>query len=209
MPAPLAVGTFLIASPHLDHLGDYDSGDPHFNRTVVLLLQHQPDEGTVGVVINRPLGEKIKLYTSEALQQLTEGLQIIRGNPIEPASMFFQGGPVQRSALIFLHQLDGLIEDGTEICDGVFAGGDLEAVGAHATVANAEKPILRFYLGFASWEVGQLENEIAQRDSWILCPGSADLIFSTEPEMIWQRALYSLGDKYRSMSFIPEGLQKN
>jgi len=209
MPASLAAGTFLIASPHLDNLGTDDHGDPHFNRTVVLLLQHQPDEGTIGVVINRPLGEEIKLYTNEALKRLTDGIQSIQEISAEPASLFFQGGPVQRSALIFLHQLDDFIEDSTEICDGIFAGGDLESVGAHAAIANAEKPILRFYLGFASWGVGQLEDEILQRNSWILCPGSADLVFSTEPETIWQRALHALGDKYRPMSFIPEGLQEN
>ena len=78
MPASLAAGTFLIASPHLDNLGTDDRGDPQFNRTVVLLLQHQPDEGTIGVVINRPLGKEITLYTNEALKRLTDGLQNIQ-----------------------------------------------------------------------------------------------------------------------------------
>ena len=36
-------GQFLVASPHLP--------DPHFSRSVVFMLQHEPS-GAVGVVLN-------------------------------------------------------------------------------------------------------------------------------------------------------------
>ena len=208
MPAPLLPGTLLIASPNLDDLGELEHGDPNFNRTVVMLLQHT-DEGSIGLVINRPLGEKIKLYTSEALERLTDGLQTIQEVALEPASMFYQGGPVGRGALVFLHQLGDTIPDSTEVCDGIYAGGDLDTLRMHASVVTAEKPLLRFYLGYAGWNPGQLENEIERRDSWILSPGNARLVFSTEPDQIWQKALHSLGDKYRALSLLPEDLSLN
>ena len=209
MPARLGSGTFLIASPRLDNIGELELGDSNFNRTVVLLLEYHVDQGAWGVVINRPLGDKIKLYTSEALKRLTDGLEAMQIAPVESGGLFFQGGPVQPGSMIFLHQLDYLIDDSTEICPGVFAGGNLDAIRAHTAVMNAESPVLRFYLGCASWSAGQLEQEITQRDSWILRPGSADLVFSAQSETVWHESVYSLGGKYRPISFIPEYLLVN
>ena len=40
--------------------------------------------------------------------------------------------------------------------------------------------------------------------AWILAPGDTDLVFSDDPEGIWQQALQALGGKYAPMSFIPE-----
>ena len=39
-------GRLLVATPSL--------GDPNFDRTVVLVLEHQDDDGALGVVLNRP-----------------------------------------------------------------------------------------------------------------------------------------------------------
>ena len=49
MPAPLQVGTLLIASLDLE--------DANFRRTVVLVIQHSAKEGSIGLVLNRPLGD--------------------------------------------------------------------------------------------------------------------------------------------------------
>ena len=39
-------GTLLISQPFL--------GDPNFERSVVLLCRDEPEEGTFGLVLNRP-----------------------------------------------------------------------------------------------------------------------------------------------------------
>ena len=39
-------GRLLVATPLL--------GDPNFRRTVVLVVEDEPEEGTLGVVLNRP-----------------------------------------------------------------------------------------------------------------------------------------------------------
>ena len=203
MTAPLEAGTFLIASLSLE-----DLGEPNFGRAVVLILQYSKEEGTLGVVINRPLGDKIKLYTGEALQDLTDGLETLEGAPVEPSSMFFQGGPMERTSLIFLHQLDDLIEGGTEVCRDLYVGGELNTIRTHTAVMDAESPVLRFYLGYAGWSPGQLENEIEQ-GAWLLSPGHADLVFSTEPDLVWQKATHDMGGRYRPLSYVPEDLRVN
>jgi putative transcriptional regulator len=187
MPAPLVPGTFLIASLNLEE-------DRHFTRSVVLILKHDPENVTAGVVINQPLGPR----RAAELQHLAEGLDHLQ----VPGGLFFQGGPVEQDSVLVLHRILHLGE-GPPIFDDLYANGDLEALRAHAAFADPQHPVLRFYQGFATWVPGQLENEVAM-GFWVLAPGSADLVFSTEPDQVWQQALYSLGGKYRALSYIHE-----
>jgi putative transcriptional regulator len=200
MPAPLCVGTMLIASLDLE--------DRNFNRAVILVIQHSEAEGTLGLVLNRPLGEKVSLYSSEELQKIT-GTEDAGGEAtVELGGLFFQGGPVEPGYLFFLHRLDGLIEGGNEICPGVFLGGDLDAIRTQAAVLESTDPVLRFFLGYAGWKDGQLEDEIGA-GAWILCEGRPELIFDASSEDVWQHSLYSLGGKYRVLSLIPENPEVN
>ncbi|MBT3342294.1 MAG: YqgE/AlgH family protein [Gemmatimonadetes bacterium] len=192
MPAPLEAGTLLIASLGLE--------DPAFTRTVVLLLQHVPDEMTLGVIINRPLGDKDQLYPSEELETLTDGLDLEEATRSE---MFYQGGPVEPGSLIFLHRVADAGSEATPICPGLYAGGDLDALRAYGATDETTDPFLRFFLGYAEWAPGQLEAEIAL-GAWILAPAETERVFSEDPDQVWQDALQSLGGKYAPMSFIPE-----
>lgn len=200
MPAPLRAGTLLIASLDLE--------DPNFYRTVVLIIQHSDSEGTLGLVLNRPLGERVALYSTEELQRLAGADPAVGDLSVELGGLFFQGGPVEPGYLFFLHRLNGLIKGGAEICEGVYLGGNLDAVRAEAAMLNSANPVLRFYLGYAGWREGQLEAEISI-GAWYLCPGNAELAFTPQPETLWQKALYSLGGKYRPLSFFPENPEVN
>ena len=196
MPAPLAAGTLLVASPDL-------SEDPNFKRSVVFLIHYRAEEGAMGIVINRPLGKEVHLYSAEELQRLTGADPEDENIGAQVGQMFFQGGPVQQSWLFFLHRLNGVIEGGVEILDGLYLGGDLDAVRAEAEMRNADEPLLRFFLGYAGWEAGQLEAEI-NHGAWILAPGDPDLVFPTQANTLWHDVLYSLGGKYRPLSVLPE-----
>ena len=194
MPAPLEAGTFLIASLGLE--------DPNFTRSVVVILQHRPEELTLGVVINRPLGDREKLSPADELNNLTNGLEAEKGG-----RMFYQGGPVHPGSLIFLHRV-GHIEEATRICEGLYTGGDLDALRAEPGFGESDRPDLRFYLGYANWAPDQLEAEISL-GAWILTPGEVELVFTEEPETVWQRALHGMGGKYAAMSYIPEDSSLN
>ena len=167
----------------------------------------------MGLVINQPLGEQIQLYSAEDLQLLLGEIPLEEGvDPAQPAGkatqtqlgrMFYQGGPVDQGHLFFIHRLSDIIEGGTKILDGLYLGGDLDAVRAEAEVIKADQPLLRFYLGYSGWDKGQLEWEISN-GAWILAPGDPDLVFTTKPDAIWHEVLYSLGGKYRPISVLPE-----
>ncbi len=100
----LQPGILLISDPFLK--------DPNFLRTVVLLCEHQ-NEGSFGFVLNKPLDITLEDVMPEAI-----GLRI----PL------WEGGPVQKDSLHFLHSRPDLISDSIEIVDQVYWGGDFSNV---------------------------------------------------------------------------------
>ena len=59
-PRPSLVGQLLVAAPGM--------GDPRFERTVILIVEHGPD-GALGIVINKPIGEQPLASVFKALGQ--------------------------------------------------------------------------------------------------------------------------------------------
>ena len=189
-------GHFLIATLALEGLEE-----DFFNRTVVLLFKHN-DEGARGLVVNRPLGSRVQDYSAKALGKLRQNLARVWGEEVDPGEMVFLGGPVRRDLLLFLHRLEGFADRSVRIYPGVYVG-SLEDLHHYSEAAVEEDPSLRFFLGYAEWKPGQLEEEIAQ-GLWWVGQARTDLVFSGHPEEVWQQALFRLGGPYRAMSFIPE-----
>ena len=128
------------------------------------------------------------LSKEDELSNLTLGLT----KSANLGGLFFQGGPVDPGSLIFLHRVDELSEEATRIREGLYAGGDLDALRAHTAASRTESPLLRFFLGYAEWAPGQLEDEISM-GAWILAPYNVDLVFAEESDQVWQQSLHSLG----------------
>jgi Uncharacterized ACR, COG1678 len=97
----LANGTLLVASPELP--------DPNFARSVVLVLRHD-DNGTVGVVLNRPTS----LEPAGVFPELATSVGDYTGR-------LFRGGPIAPSQLLFLVRgLAAATVSGPEVLDKVF-----------------------------------------------------------------------------------------
>ncbi|MGY8823177.1 MAG: YqgE/AlgH family protein [Candidatus Latescibacterota bacterium] len=190
MPAPLQKGTVLVASQDLQ--------EDYFARTVILITHHDEIDGTMGLVLNSPMAEQVQLDSADELRRFAESDPT--GSSI--GHLFFEGGPIKRGYLFYLHRLSHIIEESSEIFDGLYIGGDLDAVRAEAEVVAAEKPLLRFFMGYAGWESGQLKNEI-ERGAWILAPGNVDLVFTIHTDNMWHDALHALGGKYRALAELP------
>ena len=71
-------GRLLVATPVL--------GDPNFRRTVVLVVEHEAEQGTLGVVLNRPtkvpVGQVLEPWTELA----TDPSVVFTGGPVAPNS---------------------------------------------------------------------------------------------------------------------------
>lgn len=171
-------GRLLISEPYL--------ADPNFERTVVLLCEHN-EEGSFGFVVNKPSIIRIN--------EVMEDVQSIQ-DPV------FVGGPVQQDTLHFLHR-NTQIENAVNIYDEIYWGGDFESLLTQLDVAAIEAGDIRFYLGYSGWGEGQLELEL-QEDSWIVCDFvTDDLLFDTEPTVIWKKALDNMGGRFSVYSNYP------
>lgn len=167
-PALPVAGRLLVAAPVLD--------DPNFARTVVLLLDHDED-GTVGLVLNRPshvpVGAVLPVWDGR-----TTGTDVL-----------FTGGPVQDDSALALGlrpgPADGPEPDGFRRVAGPFGLVDLDT-DPDTTVAGLDA--IRIYAGYAGWGPGQLDDELAE-GAWYVVDGGPDDVFGVESEDLWQRVL--------------------
>jgi putative transcriptional regulator len=62
---------------------------------------------------------------------------------------------------------------------------------------------IRFFLGYSGWGPGQLNAELEQ-DSWIVCEFiNEQLLFDTDPQIMWRKALENMGGRYSVYSNYP------
>jgi putative transcriptional regulator len=182
-------GTFLKGHLLLD------SGElrgSFFQRTVVLICQHDA-EGAFGLVLNRVTG-------NNAGEMIVGNLpELLKDSPL------FLGGPVQPSALSFLHS-DAFIPD-ANVLPNLTLGHSLDCLVELGEAFSASRK-LKMFAGYAGWSPGQLEEELT-RKAWLTHPASVELVFDVQPEQLWQRILRDKGGQYKLLAQMPEDLSLN
>jgi putative transcriptional regulator len=159
-----ASGRLLVATPLLT--------DPHFDRSVVYLLEHDGG-GTVGVIINRPSHTPVG-------QVLPDWHEVMCDPPV-----IFGGGPVQPDGALCLGFTDQDTGDAARaLVDGVVS---VDLDGDADEVAGLTSQ-LRVFAGHAGWAPGQLDDEIAERAWWVV-PGAPTDLFSADPRPLWGAVL--------------------
>jgi len=164
-------GRLLVATPLL--------GDPNFRRTVILVVEHEVTEGTLGIVLNRPT----KVPVGKVLEEWTE----LATDP----SVVFKGGPVAPTSPLALALVPGKDEPlGWRALDGApaLARLGLLDLGAPPRLLGPAIQSLRVFAGYAGWSPGQLEAEIDEGAWYVLTaePGDA---FTARPELLWHDVL--------------------
>ena len=167
-------GLILIAMPGMQ--------DPRFHRSVVYLCAHSAD-GAMGLILNKR-ADDLKL------RDLYGKLGIPIGGVRARAPVHY-GGPVETGRGFVLHSSDYHSDDATmQVDDGTSMTATLDILQAMATDRGPDRAIVA--LGYAGWAPGQLEAEL-QANGWLACPADRDLLFSTDAENKWDKALAKLG----------------
>jgi putative transcriptional regulator len=90
-----------------------------------------------------------------------------------------------------LHSADFFIENSTlPIAEGICLTATIDILKAIARGEGPASAILA--LGYAGWAPGQLENEI-QGNGWLHCTADPDLVFGTDIDSKYNRALKKIG----------------
>lgn len=182
MPDPsaeLETPLLLIAMPQVM--------DPFFHRGVVLLLRHT-DEGSFGVIVNRP--------TDVTVHDVLAGMEIDWQGSADELAYF--GGPVmpQVGSVVFspAAERDEPVQTGPEVLELSLGAGLWLTHHVHrlAELAAEPPPGFRLFLGYAGWGEGQLVEEITRND-WIVAPVAGELVFAADPSTVWELTLDSVG----------------
>jgi len=163
---------FLIAMPSLN--------ESIFSHTITYICDHS-DDGAMGLVINQPLG----INMSEIYQQLecTDA-----GHHRDEAVLC--GGPVQPERGFILHTPDQRWESSLAVSEDIMLTASRDIIDAMSRNQGPDKFLVA--LGYAGWDAGQLEDEIAN-NAWLTLPAEASILFDTPIEQRWSAASKSLG----------------
>lgn len=158
----------LIAVPQME--------DPNFARAVVLLVEHSAS-GAMGIVFNHP--------SDVALSEIGKE----QGLNVHPeAGRAFIGGPVSPERGFLIHRRSD-VPDSIKLQDGLFLSVSTDSL---RPLLAGDPGAYRLCLGYAGWGPGQLEREVVV-GGWLTSKVSAERIFDTPAERVWDAAIRDLG----------------
>lgn len=181
-------GHILVATSRLK--------DPNFFKAAVLLVEHN-DEGTMGLVINRP--------SSVSVQSALAGHFELD----EDTGTVYLGGPVETSALFILHNAQELDPEETPIIRDLFIGSCsdvFESVIRNSLVDDLIR--FRIFSGCAGWSAGQLEEELARGD-WFVVRATLENVFAENPYAVWEELIEQVHRANRLLPNHPDNPEWN
>jgi len=171
-------GSLLLAHPAMR--------DPNFRRSVVLMSAHNA-EGAMGVVLNRPLGQRLGQLSGDFALGPLSGVQLYRGGPVQNEQLVLAAWQVQ--------------PDGFRLHFGIEPDKALQLLGEDGTH-------VRGFLGYSGWSAGQLENEMRHR-TWIVADVPEDLLTQSQDESLWRTVLGREGAEWRLLAGEPDAPEQN
>ena len=174
-------GQMLIATPTLQ--------DERFARSLIYMCAHS-SEGAMGIIVNQPAANikfpdllvQLDVIPAAELIELPTQVETVR---------VLKGGPVETGRGFVLHTADFYIENSTlPIDEGICLTATVDILKAIAQGKGPENAVLA--LGYAGWAPGQLETEI-HNNGWLHCAPDPELIFGTDINAKYDRALKKIG----------------
>jgi putative transcriptional regulator len=175
-PRRSLVGSLLVAHPNML--------DPNFRRTVLFISAHDPKEGALGVIVNRPLDRQVADLVTE----------------MPPAGLaevpVFLGGPVGKNQLL-LAAFEWQKGEGLKLNHNVALDDASDAI-------DAKKPAgVCAFVGYAGWGAGQLEAEMKQK-AWLLQKPSPSMFKLDRLPKLWFDIMRTLGPWYKLLAATPD-----
>lgn len=174
-------GSLLVSAPFLK--------DYHFARSVVLVVEHN-DEGSMGIVMNKNFSNLM------TLNELVPELASIPPIPL------YKGGPVGRDTLFYLHTFSYL-KDALPLGNGLYVNGDFEQMKRYILAGGETQGMVRFFMGYAGWQRGQLTQEI-EANTWMVSNDSQVDLLNMYLGDLWKESLCDMGGKYAVWSRYPK-----
>jgi putative transcriptional regulator len=169
-------GCLLVAHPNML--------DPNFRRTVLFISEHDPSEGALGVIINRPLDRQVADLVTETPPASLAEVPVFLGGPVGKNQLMFAAFERHRSGGLKLNHNVGL-EETSDAVD------QKEVITVWALV------------GYAGWGAGQLESEMKQK-AWLLQKANPSVLKLERLPNLWFEIMRGLGPWYRMLAAEPD-----
>ncbi len=165
------IGKILIATPDLltDHI---------FSQAVILIVD-QTEQGSMGVIINKPAN----YYLKDFFKDVPTGFQLWSGGPVEQKHLFI----IHRSPDLLPNSI--IFDSQKKLC----LGGDFNKIKIFLDNKTLTQEDIRFFIGYSGWGIGQLEQEIKEK-AWFVTNNDLD-IFNLNPKNLWKDKLIQLNPK--------------
>jgi len=174
-------GQLLVAMPQMS--------DPRFARSVVYLCAHSDEAGAMGLIVNKQLAS---LTLGELFAQLD-----IEPSAVPDLRPVHFGGPVEAGRGFVLHTADYREEATLHVGGNISVTATLEVLRAIGKNRGPRRSL--FALGYAGWAPGQLDAEI-QANGWLSVPADDEIVFASDDDGKWNRALAKLGIDLSALS---------
>ena len=174
-------GSLLVSHPSLK--------DPHFKRTVVLLTAHSEEEGSLGIVVNRPMGKTLGEYDTELENSYLMDVPL------------FEGGPVAADKLILVAWKWAPKEGSFKLYFGI------DEVKARELILEDSAFELRGFIGHSGWTEGQLDAEI-EEGAWVTSTLLPE-IEQIEGDALWRFILHRDSPEMGLLADEPDDLSLN
>lgn len=167
-------GQMLIAMPTIE--------DPRFERAVLFVCRHTAEQA-VAIAVNKPV-------EGVSVAGLIERLGLAPGSAASDPVLI--GGPVDTERGHVLHTDDYASPGATLVVgEGLSLTSTRDVLEAMADPLRRPRRAL-LALGYAGWDEGQLEHELTE-NVWLTCDADEDLLFDTDYEAKWGKALAKIG----------------
>ncbi len=179
-------GQLLLAMPAM--------ADPRFHKSVILMIHHD-EKGATGLVLNNVLpslkfGGLLAQFDVEIMPEAKDDLF---------AMPVFSGGPLETERGFLVHSREFITNDTVSLARDISVSTTLAALKALARGSGPKKR--KFVLGYAGWSADQLEKEI-QDNAWLTAPATDEIIFETQPELMWEKSMGALGVSPSMLSHV-------
>jgi putative transcriptional regulator len=164
-------GSLLVAHPNML--------DPNFRRTVLFISAHDPSDGALGVIINRPLDKQVLDLVTETPPPELADVPVFLGGPVGKDQLMFAAFEWQKGEGIKLNHNVGLEQ------------------------ANEQIASVCAFVGYAGWTAGQLEAELQQK-AWLVKKPSRSLLRLDRLPKLWFDIMRGLGPWYKMLAAAPD-----
>ena len=168
----LGPGSLLVATP--------DMMDPNFTRAVILLIAYSPEDGAMGLILNRPL----------TVDQMDDQSPIASWmDSSQSPSTIFLGGPVEPNGYICMTPDSSSLSGLRSV--------DIESI----SPVHLDGPH-RVFRGYTGWGASQLEDEVTFK-SWYIVPSQSSDVLTTSPGTLWNDVLQRQEGPLKKLGLYP------